>query len=180
MPQNTNVYASLLGSISQTAAVGVNQEDYRPFNDLVDHGKFPVEQNIERITKIEIWAGDRVYGIQPTYELKDGSTSHPLHGRKTSSSEYYSADILENQWIVGVFGRRDTDKNIGSLSLVVFEADKGRVTVQGPWGSPPNPGTSFGTFGQVIALAGTDENSFGLCSISIVKDSSQGGPILLA
>jgi hypothetical protein len=81
--------------------------------------------------------------------------------------------------LVGVYGRRNSNHNIGSISFVVFEEDNGRVEVKGkiyniciddfeltgfaycsgPFGAPPQTGTAFGTFGHVVAFAGTQESA---------------------
>jgi len=173
--------SSLLYSITQTRAAGVNPRNYVSFNDVVAIGEFPVSQNIDRITRIEVWTGpgstpDRVIGIRATYKLSDGDTHDILHGRDTGTQ--HVINLAEGDLLVGVLGRRNSAGNIGSITFVIFETGNARLVQHGAWGNPPQPGTAFGAFGHIIAFAGTDENAFGLCSLSFIKDETPEGPLL--
>jgi len=175
--------SSLLHSITQTRAAGVNPRNYVSFNDVVAIGEFPVDQKIESITKIEVWTGpgttpDRVIGIRATYKLSGGGSHDILHGRDTGTR--HEIVLAEGDLLVGVLGRRNVAGNIGSITFVIFETGNARIMQHGAWGNPPRPGTAFGAFGHIIAFAGTDENASGLCSLSFIKDETPGGPMLPA
>lgn len=171
----------LLSSISQTHSVGVNQQNFQSFNDLVRLGGFPVTQGIQRISKVQVWGRDRVEGIEVTYILKpDPFPQAPhvlIHGLK-SGHAHPAIPINDRQFLVGVYGQRNAANNIGSISFVIFEEDSGRVEVQGPFGSPPKPGTAYGTFGPIVAFAGTEESAFGLCALSMIKIDSHANSLL--
>jgi len=178
-PGNPNAWDggyAAVNEIIQTSAAGVHVKGSRLFNDLVEHGNFPVEQNIVRIVRVELWADDRVNGIKVTYLLKNGTTVAQLRGRDTGLPAILN--LAGHQLITGVSGRRDTDGNIGSLSFIVFDINSSRLTLCGPFGNPPNPGKPFGTFGSIFAFSGSDENHFGLCSLSILKAHSPGTVML--
>lgn len=169
--------------------------------DLV--GGFPVTQRIERISAIQVWGRDRVEGIEVTYILKPdpfpqaphqlihglkSGLAHPaipINGRTRGCFLYSLPQLIalstDRQFLVGVYGQRNTLNNIGSINFVVFEEDSGRVEVKGrvfkhlkwwflgwldlrtyysgPFGSPPRPGTAYGTFGPIVAFAGTEESA---------------------
>ncbi|KIJ91138.1 hypothetical protein K443DRAFT_135558 [Laccaria amethystina LaAM-08-1] len=173
-----------LSSISQTRSVGINQQNFESFNDLVRLGGFPVTQKLERISKIQVWGRDRIEGIEVTYIFKpDPFPQAPhilLHGLKmvrTRRCFLYSlpqliALSIDRQFLVGVYGQRNAADNIGSISFVIFDEDNGRVEVKGPFGSPPRPGTAYGTFGHIVAFAGTEQSTFGLCALSMIKMDS--------
>lgn len=169
---------SLLPNISQTCSVGINQQDDKSFNDVVDIGGFPATQKIKRISVIQVWGRDRVEGIQITYIVSDSPTPHViLHGR--NDGQAHPPFTMNNlQFLVGVYGERNAADNVGSISFVVFQEDNRRVEVFGPYGAPPQPGPAYGTFGRVIAFAGTEESAFGLCALSMIKTDPIGGPFL--
>ncbi|EDR07447.1 uncharacterized protein LACBIDRAFT_327953 [Laccaria bicolor S238N-H82] len=190
----------LLSSISQTHSVGVNQQNFQSFNDLVRLGGFPVTQGIQRISKVQVWGRDRVEGIEVTYILKPDpfpqaphvlihglKSGHahpaiPINGRTRRCFLYSLPPLIalstDRQFLVGVYGQRNAANNIGSISFVIFEEDSGRVEVQGPFGSPPKPGTAYGTFGPIVAFAGTEESAFGLCALSMIKIDSHANSLL--
>ncbi|KAJ7452900.1 hypothetical protein FB451DRAFT_1373998 [Mycena latifolia] len=169
---SSNRWSSLLPSIQQTRAVGANRPNFRPFNDMVEIGGFPVEQKIESIRSIQIFGRDRVEGINVVYLMQDGKQYEVLHGRNSGQAQEIIL-IKENDYLVGCYGRRSADESIGTISFVLFEGDNGRVLVKGPYGQPPQAAMSFGTFGNLVAFAGTSENAFGLCSLSLLKAEVQ-------
>jgi len=158
----------LLSTINQTRAAGVNRPNYSSFNDIIAIGEFPVDQKIVRIAKIQIWTSDsRVIGIRPTYVVRESGELYPVtHGRDTGTS--HEVVLEDEHFLVGVWGQTDARGDISSITFFVLESEGGRIAQYGPWGPP---GTLvFGTFGKIIAFAGTNENAHGLCALSFIKE----------
>jgi hypothetical protein len=78
----------------------------------------------------------------------------------------------EDELITGIYGRRDEDSYIGSLSFAIFQGSNSKIVTygetlsadtdenlskvdSGPYGSPLNPAQAFGIFGTIVAIAGT-------------------------
>jgi len=171
----------LLPSITQTRAAGVNRTNYVSFNDVDAIGEFPVDQKIERIAKIEVWTRERVMGFRVVYVFSGGGSRDILHGRAIGTAHHVLL-LREGDLLVGVLGHKDAQGDIASITFVLYETAEFQIVQHGPWGNPgpPQAGAAFGAFGHIIAFAGTDENAYGLCSLSFIKDDIPVGLLLPA
>ncbi|QBB69324.1 hypothetical protein ELE36_02450 [Pseudolysobacter antarcticus] len=83
--------------------------------------EFQDDPNNERITAIDLHAGDHIDGIQFHYGNKPG----PLHGKAGGHHLHY--DLAADENIIGVWGR-----SRGEVGAVFFQTNKGR-TLGGGW-----------------------------------------------
>ncbi|KAF9033810.1 hypothetical protein BJ165DRAFT_1514230 [Panaeolus papilionaceus] len=167
---------SLLPQISMSRAVGApKQATDLPFNDL-QNNNWPAEQNIERITNLEIFhTNTRIHGFNVTYKLRDGTNDKVPHGDLFPQGPSAKKSVIvlnEGQLLVGAYGATDSNGVIQSLGFAVFDAGAGAnnlIVNHGPFGNPASPKASFGSFGNIFAFMGTDNSQNGLRTLGFIK-----------
>lgn len=165
---------TLLTEITATQAHGYNKEENdKPFDDLARFGGWPAEQSIKRITSLAVhFDSDRINGLGITYELKSGVSFATSHGQ--SIGELKAVPLEEGTLLVSVFG-----SSVSQIGFVTFNTRSGAVEIHGPFGWKPRPGgppsfvIPYGTFGNVIAFNGTENDKGELKSIGFYKTDPQ-------
>ncbi|KAI0292059.1 hypothetical protein B0F90DRAFT_300033 [Multifurca ochricompacta] len=165
---------TLLPEITATQTHSYDREENdKPFDDLVHIGGWPAKQSIKRITSIVVhFDSSRVNGIEISYELSSGMGILTKHGRSTGESA--RVDFEEGTLLVSAFG-----SSISQIGFMTFNTRGGAIQIYGPFGWKPRPGEPpsyvipYGTFGNIIAFNGTENDKGELKGIGFYKTDPQ-------
>ncbi|KAH9954007.1 hypothetical protein BJV74DRAFT_874720 [Russula compacta] len=173
--------AHFIPRVEATLAVGAsNPATDRPFDDLVQVGEWPARLVIRRLHSLEVFSDtNKVVGFRATYKLDDGSTKRAPHGHTTGNPSL-TIPLSDTTYLAGVFGGLDKSGVIVKIGFVIFNADPTRppVEIKGPVGSSIPAHLSFGSYGNIIAFIGVDNNDTGLKSLGFVKKEGESFGIL--
>ncbi|KAI0746258.1 hypothetical protein C8Q80DRAFT_1271178 [Daedaleopsis nitida] len=132
---------------------------------------------------IEVYHGEIIDGIAPTYNLKGGGTATMKHGSGPAAGRNTSKVTLTgDEIVVGVFGKAGRYSGYGrdmvvTISFAIFNKASGAVRVEGPYGdmNKSNQGTPYYT-SDPMAFGGFANDSMaalGLGGLTVYKSDGQ-------
>ncbi|KAN0087937.1 hypothetical protein V8E55_006558 [Tylopilus felleus] len=155
----------------------------KTFCDVITVGGYPSEQKIIKIDSITVYMSadtelDVIVGLIVTYKVREGYTTTSvtvMHGDAMCSERVGTLEVAENELLVGATGQvsdaAEPAGKKGRLSFIefaVYNRDTGRTAVRGPFGNTNDPGTSWGSYGPILALEGT-AGKHGLISLGFTR-----------
>ncbi|GLB45120.1 hypothetical protein LshimejAT787_2000250 [Lyophyllum shimeji] len=171
----------MLSALVTSKAVGYSTGQNK-FDDLVEVGKWPTYQFIQKLVKIRVWVGaDKINCLEATYRLSSDTTDTPKqHGQPVG--RVFTVDLTipngksknaEDQYFVGMFGsvaNKEDAPVLKRLGFLVYDRATGIISPFGPYPTSEASGVKgFTSLGAIIGFSGSLGANQALETLGIYK-----------